>query len=217
MQEAEKINKEVWDKPGNGSRLFKVQQKLKWCKHRFIKWRKEQKGNAKVEIEMIQKEMEIMQEMGGSKDLDRLKQLKTLVDIRQTGVTRSFGEKKSTINWLKEGDRNTKCFYAVTADRRKRNMIYSLIAENGTECSGEEEIAWETTKYFETLFTSNHPKDCDEILERILRTIIESINKNLTKAMGGPRNKKSSLLNELQQSTWTGWYTPFLFFRSIGT
>lgn len=35
--------------------MYKVKQKLKWCKHRFIKWRKEQKENAKEEIDMIQK------------------------------------------------------------------------------------------------------------------------------------------------------------------
>lgn len=54
--------KVVWN------RIYKVKQKLKWCKHSFIKWRKKQKGNARDEIEMIQKEMETMQNNGGQRD-----------------------------------------------------------------------------------------------------------------------------------------------------
>lgn len=38
--------------------MFKVHQKLNKCKVRFIKWRKEHKGNSRAEIDLIQKEMD---------------------------------------------------------------------------------------------------------------------------------------------------------------
>lgn len=48
--------------------------------YRFIKQRKEQKGIAREEIEMIQKEMEDMQKKRGQRDWERWKQLKALLN-----------------------------------------------------------------------------------------------------------------------------------------
>lgn len=60
MQGTEDLVKETWKQPMNGSKMFKVQKKLKQCKQQFKKWRKINKGNAREEIGMIQKEMEAM-------------------------------------------------------------------------------------------------------------------------------------------------------------
>lgn len=49
----------------SGSRMYQVHLKLKKCKIRFIKWRKGRKSNARVEIDLIQQEMERLHEMGG--------------------------------------------------------------------------------------------------------------------------------------------------------
>lgn len=54
--------------------MFRVQQKLKKCKIRFIKWRKSNKCNVRVEIVRLQKEMEAIQLQGGK----RLEQMKTI-------------------------------------------------------------------------------------------------------------------------------------------
>lgn len=64
--------------------MFKVKQKLKWCKHSFIKWRKEKNHNSRKEIDIIQekgnnhnsREMEHMQHQGGDMNWDRWRQLK---------------------------------------------------------------------------------------------------------------------------------------------
>lgn len=60
--ESENIIREVWYQQVVGSRMFRVQKKLKLCKQKFIKWRKEEKENSRTEIELIQKEMESMQQ-----------------------------------------------------------------------------------------------------------------------------------------------------------
>lgn len=60
--------------------MFKVVQKLKFCKYSFIQWRKEHKHNARREIDLIQREMEIMQQLGGDRNWDRWRQLKESLD-----------------------------------------------------------------------------------------------------------------------------------------
>lgn len=62
----------------------------------------------------------------------------------------------------------------------KRNRIDFIKAGDGIECRSEKEIACEVARYFESLFTTDNPKNCDEILEGISRIIIE-INRNFTR------------------------------------
>lgn len=63
--------RDVWKRTVEGSWMFKVKQKLKWCKHGFIQWRKENKSNHSREIEHIKQEMEQMQVKGGNRDWKR--------------------------------------------------------------------------------------------------------------------------------------------------
>lgn len=70
-------------------------------------------------------------------------------------------------------------------------MIELFMNEEGIECRGEKEVAGKITKYFEKLFTSKHPRDCDEILEGIPRTITESMNGNLTRTVENQQIKNA--------------------------
>lgn len=88
-----------------------------------------------------------MQKMGGCRDWERWKHKNE----------EEFWKRKSRVTWLKEGDKNTKYFHAVTSERRKRNIIEMLQKEDGLKCKGEEEIAKEIASYFENLFTSSQP------------------------------------------------------------
>lgn len=57
VQECENMIKKIWNRLVTGSRMFKVPEKLKWCKIELIKWRKEQNKNARKEVEQIKKEI----------------------------------------------------------------------------------------------------------------------------------------------------------------
>lgn len=102
-----------------------------------------------------------------------------------------FWWRKSRINWLKEGDRNIKYFHATTAERRKRNRVEMIKTDGGIEYREDRENVGKIVNYFEKLFTSDHPQDCDEILERIPRTITEQMNRILTRTVENQEIKKT--------------------------
>ncbi|GLU09860.1 hypothetical protein SLE2022_266990 [Rubroshorea leprosula] len=61
---------------------------------------------------------------------------------------------KSRINWLNDGDRNTKFFHLNTISRRKSNRIVTLLDENNVEISSPMDVSNFITNSFQKLFTT---------------------------------------------------------------
>ena len=59
--------------------------------------------------------------------------------------------------WLREGDRNTKKFHALTKQRRARNKITQLLDADGNIVEDEEELVAIATSYFRQIFESSNP------------------------------------------------------------
>lgn len=112
--------------------------------------------------------------------MERWKQLKILLN---KAYKREEEYWSKTARVAKGGEKNTKYFHAITTERRKRNRIEMRKSNYRTECSSEKEIVGEIVRYFESLFTTNNPKDCDETLVGIPRTISESMNRNLARSV----------------------------------
>ena len=93
---------------------------------------------------------------------------------------RCSGNKKSRVFWLREGDRNTQIFHALTKQRRARNKITQLLDENGNVVEDEEGLIAIATSYFRQIFESFNPEDKEEALSMVSTTITGSINDDLT-------------------------------------
>lgn len=70
-QESEEIIKEAWGRNVQGSRMFKVKQKLKWCRNELIRWSKGKQQNARKNIDLIIQEMEQLQTQAGCRDWEK--------------------------------------------------------------------------------------------------------------------------------------------------
>ena len=64
-----------------------------------------------------------------------------------------FWRQKSIINWIKEGDCNSKFFHKVANDRRNRKFIKSLVLEDGVVLDNIESILEEIKCHFGKLFS----------------------------------------------------------------
>jgi hypothetical protein len=75
---------------------------------------------------------------------------------------------RSRINWLWEGDRNTKYFHRKAMWRAKKSKIKKLKRDDDSWCSNEEEMQGMAASYFENLFrkdTSSDPTITVELFE----------------------------------------------------
>lgn len=81
-----------------------------------------------------------IQDEGGHNDWDTQYNLINKLDEAYK-VEKEFWSIKSRIEWLQEEYKNTKYFYAVIAQRRKRNRIDRLEKQGGGICEGDREVA----------------------------------------------------------------------------
>ena len=68
-----------------------------------------------------------------------------------------FWRQKRRVLWLREGDRNSKYFPALTKQRRARSRITQLLDENGNMVEGEEGLVAIDPSYFRQIFESSSP------------------------------------------------------------
>lgn len=94
------------------------------------------------------------------------------------------------MQWLQEGDHNTKFFHAATVQRRHINRIEKLEGQNGEVCGWEGEITSEICEYYENIFTTSDPTVGHDVLDGIQRKITDSMNVLLTRPIEDQEIKK---------------------------
>lgn len=111
----------AWAKPQQGHPMYQVTAKIKECRVALLKMKGTQVQNSATNIMTVKAEMEDMQQQGGQQDWTKWKLLKQQLDKAYT-EEEHFWKLKSRVQWLKEGDKNTKFFHDFTAQRRKNNL-----------------------------------------------------------------------------------------------
>ena len=93
-----------------------------------------------------------------------------------------FWKKKSRVDWLQEGDRNTTFFHNIVKARRSKNSITSLVSNSGNQLFSKEAISLEAKRYFSQLFSKEEPGSLVEtraILDCIPQLVSSSMNRYL--------------------------------------
>ncbi|KAK3199818.1 hypothetical protein Dsin_023233 [Dipteronia sinensis] len=68
-------------------------------------------------------------------------------------------KQQTHVDWLKEGDRNTRFFHLKASERKAHNHINGLYDTNGNWQFGRSEVTRVIVQYFSNLFCSNQPSD----------------------------------------------------------
>ncbi|KAJ8643918.1 hypothetical protein MRB53_005666 [Persea americana] len=116
----------MWNLPVEGNPQFILNQKLTSHKTRLKTWNKEVFGNLKTNISTAENNILLLQESMDSVPLDSTKSALslarcTLQNLLQAEET--HWKQKSRVNWLQEGNRNTKFFHLASKIRGSKNRI----------------------------------------------------------------------------------------------
>lgn len=119
----------------------------------------------------------ILFEDGGIKDLviflviSKLKEIFILLHLQQMPMSENrllereelnklllqqelYWKQRSSVSWLKEGDKNTKLFQMMAVNRKQKNTIASILKDNGDPTFIHEEISNSLVSHFHKLFTA---------------------------------------------------------------
>eukprot|EP00253_Pinus_taeda_P029818 PITA_29818 len=167
-------------------KMHTFQLRLKEIKNKIRKWNKEDFGNIFEEKQKLEKAMEEVQQqiILEGRDEERSKEESSL--ISQLEERRKQEEilwrQKSRINWLREGERNTKFFHQAMIQHRQRNRIFSIKNEAGERVIEQDGIEKVLTDYHKGILTETQDDRgvaINQICKEIPKMIREEQNKGL--------------------------------------
>ncbi|XP_048615701.1 uncharacterized protein LOC125588412 [Brassica napus] len=176
-EELRQIILEGWkspDLPPNAN----IMEHISSCRKALSEWRKQHNINSAKLVEELKEKVEGLYADDNATTEEIAAALKELSDALK--AEEMFWKQKSRVFWLREGDKNTKYFHALTKQRRARNKITQLLDVNGTIVEDEEGLVAIATSYFRQIFESSTPEDIEEALSEVPTTITGTMNDSLT-------------------------------------
>jgi hypothetical protein len=120
--------------------------------------------------------------------IEELKEQEALIK-QQLDERRSQEEtlwrKKSRIQWLQEGERNTKFFHISMIQHRHINRISHLVTKQGQMLQTHEDLEQELVSYYQDLL-SEPPGDRSPAIEKITQHIPVNITQEQNEALLRP-------------------------------
>lgn len=148
-------------RPTYGMDMYSFFKRLQYVKYRLKKWNMWCFGNLHHNKLLAQARLDSItcqiHDLGILVDLCREEALATKALEEWELREELFWKKKSQIDWLKEGDRNTSFFHHSIFERRNGNLINSPMSSEGVQLSSQVEFSQEPSKFFSTLFTEDSP------------------------------------------------------------
>ena len=88
-------------------------------------------------------------------------------------------KQRSRVNWLREGDRNTRYFHCKANQWNKHNYILGFEDDNGLWIEDESRMGGLVKDYFTNIFTSSNPFGFDDVLNGMLPIVTPEMNAGL--------------------------------------
>lgn len=143
-----------------------VAHALRTVAGRMRTWEKEVVGELEDRLRRARRDLEkCMQAPVSEEKVREEARLRCLVEeLEEKRNTKA--KQRSHVSWLRDGNRNTGYFMAVTSARRKANRVKKLKREDGTVVEEGEELNNFVCSFFQELFTSTAGDRVAELIDK---------------------------------------------------
>jgi hypothetical protein len=176
--ESSDVIKNSWVATGDKADLGDIKNSLRKVMLELQSWSKRKCKNVGREIEKCKKNLASLME--ANTDLlaihqasDRLNELLYREEM--------LWLQRSRINWLKEGDRNTRFFHSRAVWRAKKNKITKLRDSDGTVYKSAKDLERMATDYFRQVYHADPNLDHSKVTRLIQQKVTPIMNESLCK------------------------------------
>ncbi|XP_024157591.1 uncharacterized protein LOC112165325 [Rosa chinensis] len=173
------IVKEVWENEAN--QADSLATKLHKCAEELSVWNKNVIGNIPKKLATLKDSLK-QYPIDVQNDEDRKKRILIKSEIAKfAGYEETMWKQKSRINWLQEGDRNTKFFHAYAKSRGRQNKVAGVFDEQGRWCEDMQEVQDAFISFFSHLYSTGGCDNLDLVLDKIPCRVSDDVNTKLMK------------------------------------
>jgi hypothetical protein len=168
--------KDAWTSEGKAETMSQLKEKLHRMSGSLCTWGRTTFGSIQGEIRQLQLRLSDLREglarQGPSEEEGAIVQRLIELYDREEVMWRQ----RSRIQWLAEGDKNTRFFHLRACQRKKRNKITRLVRHDGMATEDAEEMASMTRDFYEQLYTSEGVANMGEVIDVIPQKVTAEMN-----------------------------------------
>jgi hypothetical protein len=168
----------AWEEAGDKEDLGCIRKSLDGIMSVLQAWSKKKFGNLLHELEKCRKELAVL--MQSNEDRDAIRRVSDHMN-ELLYCEEMLWLQRSRINWLKEGDRNTKYFHHKAVWRARKNKIKRLKNAEGVWQEAPSDMERMATSYFQELFTRDPQLNYDELIGLLQERVTAEMNDSLCK------------------------------------
>ncbi|KAL6204632.1 hypothetical protein ACLB2K_021899 [Fragaria x ananassa] len=178
-QESKQVVVDAWQSDGN--QLNDVRAKLAGVSKELQRWNENKFGLIPNKIRQLNKELEQCP-FDSSDEVVQNRRNAIVVELNKSlEIEESIWRQRSIINWLQEGDQNTKFFHGFAKGRGRKNRVLGIMSSTGEWIEQETEIQQAFNTHFSQLFTSEGCDHMELVLDTVQRKVTDDINAKLNK------------------------------------
>ena len=145
--------------------MFTTTTKMKKYKMKLKKWSRESFGSIKNRIKEARERLWVAEETSARSGVPQeveiiRKELNQLLEKEE-----KMWQQRSRVQWLENGDKNTKFFHRIATQRKRRNFIKGLKDEEGVWQNDEHIFSGLLVGFNEKLFASSNPQNMNGVQE----------------------------------------------------
>ncbi|CAN1315043.1 Transposon TX1 uncharacterized 149 kDa protein [Linum perenne] len=202
-----------WVQPcKDGSPMFRLADKLKRLRHTLFDWCRGGTSNTSRILKDVDNAL-VTEYAVPSRDWAEIRRLELLRSkVRQQEEI--YWKQKAKINWLTEGDRNTKFFHRSVSATRKRNHIGDLRDSEGNLLESEKDKGLLAANYFHQLFSSEHDGSQESVFELGIPSVVTTdMNRSLLADVTGDEIRRTVFSIGSMQAPGPDGFTGLFFQR----
>ncbi|XP_027170444.1 uncharacterized protein LOC113770234 [Coffea eugenioides] len=171
-----------WAAPCSGRPLQRLSAKLRNVKRDLQVWSRVEFGNIFDAVKRAEGEVAAAEDaFGNEPSQSHWLALQEARAIMRNSLAREegFWRQKARVKWLKDGDKNSKYFHSIVAERRAKSIIHRIKNDQGEWISDEGQVSAIGVEFFKSLLSEETAGGSWSILDVIPKVVSDVQNADL--------------------------------------